>query len=79
MIAPGNVRFRVQSGAFKIEEESDDWINTIHQKGFQATKKKEGKLWKVQCGVFSSRDNAQKLVDQLKAKGITAAILEVKA
>lgn len=72
------VKFRVQSGAFKSEENCDAWINTIHQKGFQAIKKKEGNLWKVQCGIFESRDNAQKLVDQLKAKGITAAILEVK-
>lgn len=75
----GNVKYRVQSGAFKLEENCDNWINTIHQKGFQAIKKKENNLWKVQLGVFSSKDNAQKLVDQLKVKGITAAILEVKA
>lgn len=73
------VKYKVQSGAFKNEANCDAWLNTIHQKGFQAIKKKDGNLWKVQCGVFSSRDNAQKLVDQLKAKGITAAILEVKA
>lgn len=76
--APTTVKFRVQSGAFKLEENCDQWINIIHQKGFQAIKKKEGNLWKVQCGIFNSKDNAQKLVDQLKAKGITAAILEVK-
>jgi len=76
---PTGVKYRVQSGAFKSEENCDAWINTIHQKGFQAIKKKEGSLWKVQLGVFSSRDNAQKLVDQLKAKGITAAIIEVKS
>ena len=76
---PTGVKYRVQSGAFKSEENCDAWINTIHQKGFQAIKKKEGSLWKVQLGVFASKDNAQKLVDQLKAKGITATIIEVKS
>jgi len=72
-------KYRVQSGAFKDESKCDAWLNTIHQKGFQAIKRYENGLWKVQCGVFSSKDNAQKLVDQLKAKGITAAIIEVKS
>lgn len=72
-------KYRVQSGAFKDESKCDAWLNTIHQKGFQAIKRYENGLWKIQCGVFSSRDNAQKLVDQLKAKGITAAIIEVKS
>lgn len=72
------VKYRVQSGAFKNEANCDAWINTIHQKGFQAIKKKDGDLWKVQCGIFSSKENAQKLVDQLKAKGIASAIIEVR-
>lgn len=74
-----SVKYRVQSGAFKSEDNCDAWLNTIHQKGFQAIKKYEDGLWKVQCGVFNDKDNAQKLADQLKAKGITAAILEVKS
>ena len=34
-----------------------------------------GKLYRVQCGAFSKRENAENLVNELKAKGYTAIIV----
>lgn len=73
-----SVKYRVQSGAFQDESKCDAWMNTIHQKGFQAIKKYENGLWKVQCGLFNDKENAEKLAEQLRAKGIVSAIIEVK-
>ena len=38
--------------------------------------KKEGGMYKVQCGAFSARANAEKLGQQLKDAGISTYIKE---
>ena len=40
------------------------------------TGRKEGKLYRVQCGAFSNVDNAEKRVRELKAAGFDAVIME---
>lgn len=69
------VFYRVQTGAFLVKANADNFLKQIHALGGVYEKayiNKDGLFYKVQVGYFSQKTNADDMVNDLKAKGYTA-------
>ena len=60
----------------KLADEVTAQLNGTEQKEPPAEREKTAKLYRVQCGAFSSEGNAEKRVKELKAAGFDAVIME---
>ena len=60
----------------KLAEEVTAQLAGTGQKEAPAEREKTAKLYRVQCGAFSSEGNAEKRVKELKAAGFDAVIME---
>lgn len=60
----------------KLAEEVTAQLAGTEQKEAPAEREKTAKLYRVQCGAFSSEGNAEKRVKELKAAGFDAVIME---
>ena len=60
----------------KLAEEVTAQLTGAEQKEAPAEREKTAKLYRVQCGAFSSEGNAEKRVKELKAAGFDAVIME---
>lgn len=69
--------YRVQAGAYNGIAEYKAQEKFVKNKGFPVTCIEEDGMFKVQVGYFSGKSNADRLVVQLKAKGISAFAKEV--
>ena len=61
----------------KLAEEVTAQLAGTGQKEAPAEREKTAKLYRVQCGAFSSEGNAEKRVRELKAAGFDAVVMEV--
>ena len=61
----------------KLAEEVTAQLSGTGQKDAPAEREKTAKLYRVQCGAFSSEGNAEKRVKELKAAGFDAVVMEV--
>lgn len=73
--------FRVQTGAYGIKTNADNWLakiqalkSNIDMDYSKAYVRKINSLYKVQVGAFSKRENAQRVVNDLKSLGINSFI-----
>lgn len=75
--APVKSLFKVSSPAFDTREKAAALSAKMSSAGFESFVKQEsaGKF-SVQAGLFKSRSNAERLVEQLKAKGFEGVITE---
>lgn len=69
--------YKVQSGAFSVEQNAKNLANKLKADGFEIYIVKESELWKVQTGSYSNKDNAQAQLTKLKNKGYDAIIKTV--
>ena len=69
--------YRVQAGAYNDPNEAAKQVKLLKSKGFAATTIKEDGMTKVQAGYFDGKENAEKLLQKLKAKKINAFIKEI--
>lgn len=69
--------YRVQAGAYTNLPKFNEQAAIVRSKGFPVTMIEEDGMYKVQCGYFSGKTNADKLVSALQAKGISAFAKEV--
>ncbi len=60
----------------KLADEVTAQLTGTEQKDAAAEREKTAKLYRVQCGAFSSEGNAEKRVKELKAAGFDAVIME---
>lgn len=60
----------------KLAEEVTAQLASTEQKDAATEQEKAAKLYRVQCGAFSSEGNAEKRVSELKAAGFDAVIME---
>lgn len=60
----------------KLAEEVTAQLAGTEQNDAPAEREKTAKLYRVQCGAFSSEGNAEKRVKELKAAGFDAVIME---
>ena len=68
------VIYRVQTGAFKSEENGRKHLAKVKAAGFDAIIVKVGDLHKIQVGAFSIYGNAIKQRDKLKSDGFGAFV-----
>ena len=61
----------------KLADEVTAQLSGTGQKDAPAEREKTAKLYRVQCGAFSSEGNAEKRVKELKAAGFDAVVMEV--
>ena len=61
----------------RLAEEVTAQLADTEQKEAPAEREKPAKLYRVQCGAFSSEGNAEKRVKELKAAGFDAVVMEV--
>ena len=66
--------YRVQSGAYSTTAELDKQVKMLEKLGYKVVLHQEDGMVKVQTGYFSGRENAEKQVAALKAKGISAFV-----
>lgn len=66
--------YRVQAGAYYNTAELDKQVKTLEKLGYKVVLHQEDGMVKVQTGYFSGRENADKQVAALKAKGIAAFV-----
>ena len=71
-----NIMYIVQAGAYSYESGAKTMLAKVKKYVKDAFIKKEGGMYKVQCGAFSGRANAEKLGQQLKDAGISTYIKE---
>ena len=69
--------YKVQSGAFSVEQNAKNLADKLKADGFEIYIVKESELWKVQTGSYSNKDNAQAQLTKLKNKGYDAIIKTV--
>jgi cell division protein FtsN len=69
--------YRVQAGAFTDIRVFNQEAARLKQAGFPVTQITEDGMYKIQCGYFSGKSNANRLRDQLIAKGFGAFVKEV--
>lgn len=71
-----NIMYIVQAGAYSYESGAKTMLAKVKKYVKDAFIKKEGGMYKVQCGAFPGRANAEKLGQQLKDAGISTYIKE---
>lgn len=71
------VHYRVQAGAYTSEQKAKEQDTLIKSKGFNTVILREDGMIKIQCGLFDGKENAEKLVQKLKKKGIASFIKEL--
>lgn len=69
--------YRVQAGAFTDIKVYNAEAERLKKAGFAVTQIVEDGMYKIQCGYFSGKSNANRLRDQLIAKGFGAFVKEV--
>lgn len=69
--------YRVQAGAFTDIKVYNAEAERLKKAGFAVTQIIEDGMYKIQCGYFSGKSNANRLRDQLIAKGFGAFVKEV--
>lgn len=67
--------YRVQTGAFRKQENAADLASEIRKKGFNTYIVKVGGLYKVQVGAFANKANAENQLKAVKAKGYKDAFI----
>lgn len=70
-------QYRVQCGAFTDKNVLGDTERRLNKAGFATVRIEEDGLTKLQAGLFESKDNAEKLMKRIKAKGFSVIIKEV--
>lgn len=70
--------YRVQTGAFSVKKNADNYLAKVKAAGFDAFITQSGGLYKVQVGAYSVKANADAMVKKIKAKGFDAIIVTVK-
>lgn len=77
--APSNARFVVQAGAFADAHAAQTVRNKIEKAGLktytQVVDTPQGKRVRVRVGPFASREDAERALHQLKALGLSGAVL----
>jgi DedD protein len=77
--APSGARFVIQVGAFAEDAAVREARSKVEKLGLrtyiQAVDTKDGKRTRVRVGPYASRDEADKAAAQLKATGLTVAVL----
>ena len=68
--------YRVQAGAYYKEEELNKQVQKLKKLGYSVTLHQEAGMVKVQTGYFSGKENAEKMVSDLRKKGIASFIRE---
>lgn len=68
--------YKVQTGAFLIKRNAENYVKQLKAKGFDCFIKRQGIYYKVQCGAFNSKQNAQNLKAELQKQGFDAIIVE---
>lgn len=69
--------YRVQAGAYTTQKEFDKQVALLQKKGYKPAKLVEDGMLKIQLGYYSGKTNANRLVTELKKKGISAFVREV--
>lgn len=67
--------YRVQTGAFSIQKNAQNWLNRLKKAGYTGYIVKVGKLYKVQTGAFTVKSNAEAMMKKLTAAGFQAFIV----
>lgn len=75
-VAPQNVCYKVQLGAFSKKGNATKLCNQLKTKGFDAFVLEEGTFWKVQVGSFREYHNAVTKQLQLKEAGYKDSIIK---
>lgn len=78
VIEPGDVMYKIQTGAFLSEENAEALKHTLANKGFEAIVVYVAPYYKVQVGAFSIKKNAEAYKETLEAAGFECIIAEVK-
>lgn|GEM_PF-4924341 len=68
-------RFRVQVGAYRIRANADAAVGKLRDQGYKADVRTYRGLYLVQVGSFTSRAEAMKLAQELKALGYDIVII----
>lgn len=69
--------YRVQAGAYYDEKKFNEQVSFLAKKGYKTSKLVEDGMFKVQLGYYSGKTNADRLVAELRQKGISAFVREV--
>lgn len=70
--------YRVQVGAYTIENNAKKKLDRLKQDGFDGFIVKSGLYFRVQVGAYHIKENAIKMKQRLKDKGYSVFIIEVK-
>ena len=68
------VLYRVQTGAFRIQQYAQDMLYQLTGQGYPAFILQDGDLYKVQVGAFRNLDNAIKMEAALRSRGYSTYI-----
>ena len=75
-VTPANTRYRVLYGNYSSVAETTSPIQQAKNKGLTAISVKLNNVYHVQCGVFSSKTNAENLLKTVKSKGFNTAYID---
>lgn len=70
--------YRVQAGAYTNITTYNEQAKIIEKAGFKTKQIFEDNMYKIQVGYFSGKTNAQRLIEELKEKDISAFIKEIE-
>ena len=63
------VLYRVQTGAFRIRQNAENWMKQLIASGYEGIVREDGGIYRVQTGAFANRLNAESLSLKLKEDG----------
>jgi N-acetylmuramoyl-L-alanine amidase len=71
--------YRVWVGEFKNIDKAKNKLKDVKAKGFDASLVKDGNVYRVQAGAYSSKANANKQLAKMKNAGFTKAFISTKS
>ena len=74
--AKEDVYYKVQAGLYSSRAQAVEKMKAMEDLGFEVFAREVSGGWRVQAGAFKSREKADKMASELRAKGLSATVIK---